>query len=130
MSSEAFQERLSRLNGAGPAQTVEPQTEEPRLAEHSVTPGPGLLAHILAGFILIPLGAMASVLRPMYMQATNDWVYFYHLLAFVALTHLVLFLGGLAAMIGFKRWPFFAKTMLMMWAGYGVGTAMTALIVT
>ncbi len=132
MSTDTFQERLSRIKGPVPAtpNDISPRQPPADPAPDGPRTGPGIIPLILTGLILIPLGAMARVLRPMYMEATPDWVYFNQLFAFVALTHLILILGGMIALFGFKRWPFFGKAMLMMWAGYGVGSAMMALVVT
>ena len=101
---------------------------DPRAAMAPHSPrAPGFGLRFLTGMLLVPLGMAARIVAQIYLEITPEAVHFQSVLAFVAITHLVLVAATVLAVLGYRRRPLLVVVTLQMWIGYGVGAALLVL---
>jgi hypothetical protein len=103
------------------------------ISDPRATPGvagprkPGFGMRFAIGMFMIPLGIAARVMAQIYMEITRQAVHYHGVFAFVAITHLVLAIFTMLAVMGFRRRPLVGVFAVQMWIGYGIGAALLAL---
>jgi hypothetical protein len=101
---------------------------DPRAAPAAVGPRrPGFGTRFLMGLLVIPLGIAARVMAQIYLEITREAVHYQSVFAFVTVTHLVLVLATVLAVLTFRRRPLLTLFAFQIWVGYGIGAGLLAL---
>ncbi len=134
MSDTDFNARLQRIAAQRPQTATAGTPDRAAPLQPLYAPPPprktGWLLFSLIWLACGPLGLTMRIARQLYMDLTPDAVFYVHLLAFVAVSHLLLLCATIAAAFTYRTRPWLFWSAFFTWAGYGVGSALMVLMTT